>query len=617
VTGFRRYSERPLMRARLLAAALGAAFLAGVSPAVALAGDPIMPLSELRPGMQCTGYSVIQGTQISSFAVEIVDVVSGDASANDGPRILVRVSGAAVDRTGVGPGFSGSPIYCDGRNAGAISEAIGEYGGKTVLATPIEEILANPPDAPRGKPIATRSARRGRNGRAVPGARRGRNGRAVPGARRARIGRVLPLAEPLTVSGLNRGLAQQLTAAASAKRSRRVLAAPAMPLTPFPAEPPRPGSAMSVGYSSGDLAVGAIGTVAYVDGDRVWGFGHPFENSGLRSLLLQDAYVYTVISNPNAGDETGSTYKLAAVGHDLGTISNDASAAVVGRSGATPPTVPVRIFSHDEDTDQSSTLGARVVDETDAGTPTGGSALSFVAPLALAQGASAILRSAPGKLSGTVCIQITLRERKRPLRVCNRYVSAIAPADPEAGANIVAAGGASDALSALTEIDEFKPRALHVTEFAARVKLRRGLRQAFLRKVDLPRRVRPGRRVRARLHLQVVRGPKITRTFRLRIPKDLKRGRRQFTFLGHDVDDPDSDLFGALVDTIFIGGDEEGDSAGREGARTLDQLARRIHGIERYDGVRLRVGGRRHRAYRDPDLRISGRVSTTVRVRRR
>ena len=76
-----------------------------------------------------------------------------------------------------------------GGNAGAISEAIGEYGGKTVLATPIEEILANPPDAPRGKPIARRSARR------------------------ARIGRVLPLAEPLTVSGLNRGLARKLTEA--------------------------------------------------------------------------------------------------------------------------------------------------------------------------------------------------------------------------------------------------------------------------------------------------------------------------------------------------------------------------------------------------------------------
>src|SRR3954466_15409759 len=102
----------PPMRARHLVAALGAALFAGSAPGTAVAGDPIMPLSQLRPGMQCTGYSVIRGTDISSFDVEIVDVVSGDASFSDGPRILVRVSGPAIDRTGVGPGFSGSPIYC-------------------------------------------------------------------------------------------------------------------------------------------------------------------------------------------------------------------------------------------------------------------------------------------------------------------------------------------------------------------------------------------------------------------------------------------------------------------------------------------------------------------------
>ena len=203
------------MRARHLAAALGAAILAGIAPGTALAGDPIMPLSQLRPGMQCTGYSVIRGTDISSFDVEIVDVLSGDASGNDGPRILIRVSGPAVDRTGVGPGFSGSPIYCDGKNAGAISEAIGEYGGKTVLATPIEEILSNPPDAPRGKPIARQSRGRARAaaGRAADGLRPERRDRRAAGAR----GR-------------------------TARRARRqVLVAPTLPLSPFP--PPRRGRA--------------------------------------------------------------------------------------------------------------------------------------------------------------------------------------------------------------------------------------------------------------------------------------------------------------------------------------------------------------------------------------
>src|SRR5919201_2178901 len=109
------------MPARLLAAAV-VAMLAAAAPAWA-AGDPIMPLAQVQPGMQCTGYSVFQGTDIGSLDVTVLDVVDGDPS-EDGPRILIRVSGPAVDATGVGPGFSGSPIYCKdaagaARNIGA------------------------------------------------------------------------------------------------------------------------------------------------------------------------------------------------------------------------------------------------------------------------------------------------------------------------------------------------------------------------------------------------------------------------------------------------------------------------------------------------------------------
>ena len=102
----------------------------------------------------------------------------------------------------------------------------------------------------------------------------------------------------------------------------------------------------------------------------MWGFGHPFENSGLRSLLLQDAYVYAVISNPNVGDDTGSTYKLAAAGHTLGTISNDASAAVVGRAGPRrPPRSPCASSPRTRTRARARRSRARVVDETDVGTP--------------------------------------------------------------------------------------------------------------------------------------------------------------------------------------------------------------------------------------------------------
>ena len=65
----------------------------------------------------------------------------------------MQVSGPAVDATGVGPGFSGSPIYCPdaagvSRNIGAISQSVNEYGGKIVLATSIEAILGTPVDVP-------------------------------------------------------------------------------------------------------------------------------------------------------------------------------------------------------------------------------------------------------------------------------------------------------------------------------------------------------------------------------------------------------------------------------------------------------------------------------------
>ena len=110
----RGYIDRSMRRVRLLAATV-AALLVPAAPA--LAGDPIMPLADVRPGMECTGYSVVQGTEIASFDVEMLDVIDGDASGQ-GPRLLVRVSGDAVEDTGVGPGFSGSPIYCDGPQRG-------------------------------------------------------------------------------------------------------------------------------------------------------------------------------------------------------------------------------------------------------------------------------------------------------------------------------------------------------------------------------------------------------------------------------------------------------------------------------------------------------------------
>src|SRR3954452_23215815 len=148
-----------------LRSAAAAALLCSIVAAPARAADPTMPLRDVHKGMKCTGYSVFQGTDISSFDVEVIDVVSGDPGEQQ-PLILVRVSGPAVDSTGIAEGFSGSPISCPDdqgvqRVAGAIAYSTADYGGHVVLATPIESMLGQKVDPPSG-------ARRGPGGGALP-----------------------------------------------------------------------------------------------------------------------------------------------------------------------------------------------------------------------------------------------------------------------------------------------------------------------------------------------------------------------------------------------------------------------------------------------------------------
>lgn len=576
------------MRLKLAAATVAALLMPAT---VSFAADPIMPLADVHAGMQCTGYSVVRGTEISSFAVEVIDVVD-DRATGSGPRILVQGSGPAIDATGMGPGFSGSPITCADaqgvqRTIGAISESVGEYGGKVVLATPIEAILGNPVDAPHARKAT------------------------------AMLARARPLAAPLTITGLSPKLGNALQQAA-AKRGRTVLAAPAGPLGSFPVQTLRPGSAFGVGYASGDISASAIGTVSYTDGDQVWGFGHPLDGVGARALLLQDAYVFRVIHNPLAIPGIADTYKYAAAGHTVGTLSNDALSAVVGRVGGLPATIPVRVFATDLDTGAKRSVITNVADESSVDQPTGSSILSLVAPLALAQGAGTVLGGSPARLTGRGCYAITFKERKSPARFCNRYVSDVA--DPFGAGNIVAAAATMDLLSALGMVDAYKASELHVTGVEANVQLSRGQRQAYLQRVRLPRRGRAGHTVAATLTLRHVRGRLERRKVRLRLPTDLRPGKRRVAFTGTDVDSGE----GGMGDIFeFFEEFDLGSLGGDLGARNVRALAAQIEGLARYDGVSARRPSNDPEdfdpgvpSYRDPDLRISGQAEARIRITR-
>jgi len=561
---------------RLLLAALAAAL---VAPASAQAADRTLPLAEVRPGMQCTGLSVVRGLEISRFDVEVLDVIdSGRAGA---ARIAVRVSGPAVDRTGIGPGFSGSPILCTGadgvaRNIGAISETIGEYGGLTALATPIEAILAQP-SLP---PAATRSA---------------------IGAR--------SLAGPLTISGLRPALGRAF--ARAARRAGRTLIAspaPAGTTAAFAPQPLVPGSSVSVGMTTGDIVLGAVGTVAYADGANVWIFGHEMDGVGRRALYLQDAYIHTVVNNPVAAPGI-ATYKLASPGNDLGTITSDGPNGVVGLLGALPPSFPLRVTAKDLDTGRVRSAVTQVVDEGDVGQPAGGSVLSIAAAAAVAEAAESILDGAPARQTGELCVKLSVRELGKPLRVCNAY------AVDGTSANALAGPAASDVASAVAVLESYRFATLHPTAMEVAVRVRRGLRQAFITKAGAPRVARRGSTINVRLALRHTgSGRRSTRTVRMLVPLDAPTGKRALRLIGTPADagsDPGQEDGGGLS-LVFEGEDDDGQNGGPQ---SLAEVRARFLDLGRYDGVVARLGGEERPLLRDPRLRISGEARVQLRIR--
>jgi hypothetical protein len=576
------------MRASLVVSLLMAA-LVGAAPA--RAGDPIMPLSQVHRGMHCTGRSVVQGTDIATFDVEVLDVVVGGSDSGS-PQILVRASGPALAGSGIAAGFSGSPIYCPDdagvqRIIGAIALGLGEYGNSTVLATPIESLLGESPDPPSGTrsdPRLLRSAR--------------------------------PLAVPITVSGVPGPLARAVSL--SARRAHRaVVVSPAAPALSFPPQTLQPGSAFAVGLASGNLGLSAVGTVAYTDGDRVWGFGHPLDGAGRRSLLLQDAYVYTVVGNPLDLGEGATSYKLAAPGHDLGTITNDAPDAVVARLGALPPQYPLRIVARDGDTGRIEVATSSLADEAAVGLPTGSSALGLGGTLGILSPASSILRGSPARESATLCVRISLRERRRPMGFCNRYVSAGAIDLDEGGTlSAVTAGMAGDFTLAASAIDDYEVGTLHVEGVTAGLTLRRGLHQATIVSATGPRTVRAGSRMP--VTLRAVRRDGTSRTIRLGLHVPGRtRGPKRLQIRGTPLDGGDvSDLLGSLSSVISIefGGDQEPPA----GPHTVSELADDIASIHRYDGITARFSPPRGSpakgppVYRDARERISGRADLPV-----
>src|SRR5260370_22402042 len=127
------------------------AFLAvpcvGPKVAVAQESNELLPLSQVRAGMQGYAYTIFAGDQVEKFDLEVIGILDNFL----GPKqsiILVQLKGPKVEHTGVVAGMSGSPVYLDGKLAGALSLKLGIFTKKPLAALPPIQDLLNPPSQP-------------------------------------------------------------------------------------------------------------------------------------------------------------------------------------------------------------------------------------------------------------------------------------------------------------------------------------------------------------------------------------------------------------------------------------------------------------------------------------
>lgn len=116
-----------------------------------------------------------------------------------------------------------------------------------------------------------------------------------------------------------------------------------------------PGSSVAATMITGDLKLGAIGTVTYVDGDHILAFGHPFMNAGNTGYFMHNSYIFTVIPSTN------TPFKLGSVGAEIGEINQDRGAGISGVSGESPSFVPLHARVTDEDLRFTRNLDVRMI----------------------------------------------------------------------------------------------------------------------------------------------------------------------------------------------------------------------------------------------------------------
>ena len=302
------------------------------------------PLESIQPGQTGYGKTVFEGTRVDTFQVEILGVLK-----NVGPKqnmILARLSGGPIARTGVFAGMSGSPVYIEDKLIGAVAYAFPFAKEPIAGITPIREMVDIFKEKPESGP---RRARRVNPDKLYdvaqlpsflshfelpqffvePSLTRGQD-----------LGRLQPIATPLNLSGFSPRSIQQFSSQLELLGLVPVRGMGTARMEAYEDVPLQAGSTITVQLVRGDIEVSASGTATHIEGDRIYGFGHPFLSIGTTDLPLNKGAVLTIIPNLMTSE------KISATLEPIGSIKQDRATGIMGVVGEEAQLIPVRLRLH-------------------------------------------------------------------------------------------------------------------------------------------------------------------------------------------------------------------------------------------------------------------------------
>src|SRR6202051_3132895 len=302
----------------------------------------IMPLDQIRAGMRGTALTVFQGVKPESMDVEVLGVMH-NTNGPKGDIILIRLHGTKPEYTGVVAGMSGSPVYFDGKLAGALAFRIGEFSKEPIAGvTPIEEMLEiNALDhrpapvranAPAVIPPANSPNQSGATQTASPG-----EGSALPAQNYSNY--LKPIETPLVFNGFSNETLQRYAS--------QFAAAGIVPVMGIGSasdrkqrDPIEAGSAVSAVLVRGDMDIAATCTVTYVDPQRLLACGHPLLQFGEVDLPMTKATVLATLPSPM------NAFKIVNTTETVGAFVQDRQSGIMGVPGRESKMIPVTVAMH-------------------------------------------------------------------------------------------------------------------------------------------------------------------------------------------------------------------------------------------------------------------------------